>query len=263
MRLLEARSPLAITLSVWRAIFLREALDRLFKERAAWVWLLVEPVMHIAFFVWVFAVVRARNIGGIDTSVWIMVGMLSFFLFRRTAIQVMHAPSSNKAFFSYRQVKPFDTALMRGVMEGFLMIMMSVIVLFIANLLGIPTIPGDPLLVIVTCGVLWLYGLGYGLVASVLMELVPELEHVLQILMLPLYLISGVIVPISSIPYPYQDYMMINPIAHGLELVRQGFAPHYHTASGTSLGYILAFAMTHVFLGLLLYRRFALRLVMR
>ncbi len=62
----EQRSPLAITLSVWRAIFLREALDRLFDMRAAWLWLLMEPVLHISFVTFIWTVVRLRTIGGID-----------------------------------------------------------------------------------------------------------------------------------------------------------------------------------------------------
>ena len=42
-------NPLLTTLTVWRALFLREALDRFFGSRAAWGWLLVEPAMHIGF----------------------------------------------------------------------------------------------------------------------------------------------------------------------------------------------------------------------
>jgi hypothetical protein len=55
------RNPLAITFDVWRAIFLREALDRLFDMRAAWFWLLMEPVMHIGFITALFTVVRLHH----------------------------------------------------------------------------------------------------------------------------------------------------------------------------------------------------------
>src|SRR5690606_11147558 len=108
------RSPRAVTLAVWRAIFLREALDRLFDMRAAWFWLLMEPVLHIAFITFIFTVIRTRTLGGIDVAVWIIVGMLAFFMFRRTAMQVMHAVDSNKPLFAYRQVKSFDTSIVRG-----------------------------------------------------------------------------------------------------------------------------------------------------
>ena len=35
---------------------------------------------------------------------------------------------------------------------------------------------------------LWLFGMGYGLIASVLIALVRETEHILKIMMMPLYL---------------------------------------------------------------------------
>jgi capsular polysaccharide transport system permease protein len=257
------RGPFSITFSVWRAIFLREALDRLFGERAAWFWLLIEPIMHICFFVWVRTVMGFRNVGGMDAAVWLMVGLLSFFLFRRTGLQVMHAVDSNRPLFAYRQVKPFDTAFVRGALEAFLMILISASILLAARLLGYATIPADLLLVVWAASGLWLLGMGYGLVASVLMMLVPELKHILNILMLPLYLISGAMIPIVTVPQPWRDLLMLNPIAHGLEAVRLGFAPHYHAVPETSLFYPHAFAVVCIFLGLLLYRRFDLRLVMQ
>lgn len=257
------RSPLAVTLAVWRAIFLREALDRLFDMRAAWFWLLMEPVLHIAFITFIFTVIRMRTVGGIDVAVWIIVGMLAFFMFRRTAIQVMYAVDSNKPLFAYRQVKPFDTSIVRGGLEAFLMVMVALVILTVAAFLGHDVLPDDPLQVLAAMFGLWLFGVGYGLVASVLMALVRETEHILKILMLPLYLISGVIMPISAVPQPYRDLLLINPLVHGLELVRQGFATYYHMVPGVSMGYLYMWGIVSFFLGLVLYRRFALQLVMK
>lgn len=257
------RNPLSVTFAVWRAIFLREALDRLFDMRFAWFWLLAEPILHIVFIAWIMTVIRVRTIGNADVVVWIIVGMLAFFLFRRTAVQVTYAVDSNRPLFTYRQVKPFDPAIARAVLEAFLMTMISLIILITAALLGHDTFPVDALLVMQAALGLWLFGIGYGLIASVLMELVPEMEHVLKILMMPLYLISGVIWPLANVPAPYRDMLMINPIAHGLELARMGFFPYYHTVPGLSMPYLYAWGVVSVFLGLVLYRRFAIQLVMR
>lgn len=257
------RNPLSVSCAVWRGIFLREALDRLFDMRAAWFWLLAEPVLHIGFIAFVFSTMRVRMIGNVDTAIWISVGMLAFFLFRRTAVQVTHAVDSNRPLFAYRQVKPFDPAIARAVLEALLMMIVSVLILTTSALLGHTSFPSDTLLVMQVVFGLWLFGLGYGLVASVIMDLVPEMKHVLNILMMPLYLISGVIMPMASIPQPYRDILLINPVAHGLELVRLGFFPYYHTVAGLSLVYLYAWAMGSVFFGLILYRRFAHQLVMR
>jgi capsular polysaccharide transport system permease protein len=254
------RTPLAVTLSVWKALFLRESLARLFSARAAWLWLLAEPVSHVAFLVFFFSVIRVRTVGGVDTGVWLMVGLLAFFMFRRTGTQVMNGINANQALFVYRQVKPVDTALVRGLLEGFLMLTITVVVLSGSSLLGYDVIPADPLTALQAMFGLWLFGLAFGLLASVAVELVPEVGRIIGMVMTPLYFASGIMFPLSSVPPPYRDWLMFNPVAHGLEAVRLGFVPHYHAAAGLSLDYLYGCALVGLFLGLALHRRFALRL---
>lgn len=255
------RSPLTITFAVWHALLLREALSRLFSRRAAWVWLLLEPAVHLAFMVFIFTVIRVRHVGGIDTALWLMVGMLGFFFFRRTGTQGANAIGANRTLFTYRQVKPVDTVLVRVVLEGLVMLMVSVFILSAAGLLGLISLPSDPLAVLEATAGLWLLGVGFGLVVSVLKELVTEVDNILGMVMTPMYLLSGVIVPLSVIPYPYREWLMYNPVAHGLEALRLGFAPYYHATPELSMPYLYGWALGLLFFGLLLQARFARKLV--
>lgn len=255
------RSALSISVSVWRALFLREALSRLFAARASWFWLLAEPVFHVAYLVFIFTVIRVHTIGGIDTSIWIISGMLAFFMFRRTGSQATTAIGANLALFAYRQVKPIDCLLVRVALEGFLMTLNIGILLAGAALFGHSVMPDDPLAVIEAFVALWLVGVGYGLITSVAVELVPEMSRVINLIMRPMYVLSGVIFPISAIPPPFREVLMLNPVAHGLEAVRLGFASHYHAVPEFSMAYLYGFALVSIFLGLALQRRFALRLL--
>lgn len=255
------RSSLAVTISVWRALFLRESLSRFFARRAAWFWLLLEPVFHVAYLMVIFTVVRVRTIGGIETGVWIMIGLLAFFMFRRTSMQVMNGIGANQGLFAYRQVKPVDTVLVRGVLEAFLMVLVIGILLGGAALFGLHVVPADPLGVMKAFLGLWLVGMGFGLVTSVATELVPEFARILKLAMTPMYLLSGVMFPVSMVPQPYRDWLMLNPVAHGLEAARLGFAPHYHAVTGLSVDYLYGFALVTIFLGLALHRRYELQLV--
>lgn len=256
-----AKTPADITLSVWKALFLREALTRLFSRRAAWVWLLVEPVFHISYMLLIFTALRARTIGGVDTSIWLISGMTAFFMFRRTGSQAQNAISANQALFAYRQVKPIDPVLVRCALEGLLMVVVSIILFAGAGLFGHVIIPADPLMVLAGFLGLWLVGLGWGLITSVATELIPELATIISFLMMPLYYVSGVILPIAAIPQPYRDWLLLNPVVHGLEAARLGFAPYYHAVPELSMAYLYGFAMITIFLGLVLHQRFALRLI--
>ncbi len=250
-----SRTPFELTLSVWKALFLREAVQRLFGARAAWLWLFLEPMVHIAFLLFLFATVRMRVVGGIDTPLWLMSGLLAFFMFKRCASQAMNAVGANRALFAYRQVKPVDTVLSRAALEGFLMLLITLAFFSVAALWGIDVVPAEPLAVLEAFGVLWLLGLGLGLMTSVAKELVPELGKVIGLLMTPLYFTSGIIFPLNMVPSPYIDWLLYNPLIHAIETARLGFAPHYQAVDGTNLGYAYAVALGMIFLGLALHLR--------
>lgn len=255
------RSNWAITWSVWRAMFLREALHRLFHRRAAWVWLLVEPMAHIAFLLLVFTVLGVRHVGGIETALWLMVGMLGFFMFKRTMTIAMAAVDMARPLFAYRQVRPVDAVLVRAASEGTLMLVISICFLAAATLFGLDVRADDWVDVAAAFAALWLLGLALGAVLSVPRTLVAEVGEIVNIITTPLYLISGVIFPLSALPQPYRDWMLYNPIAHALEHARSGFAAHYSAVEGVDLSYTLAFALIGILLGLALHQVYRNRLI--
>ena len=259
--MLSVRSSLQVTMSVWRALFIRESLGRIFSSRAAWFWLLAEPIFNISYLYILFTIIHVHTIGGVDAGVWIIVGMLAFFLFRRTAVQMMNAIRANQSLFAYRQVKPVDAVIVRGLLEAAVMIFISIVVLTMAALLDLEVIPDDPLMVFEGLLGCWLLGVGFGLIMSVVGELVPELEKVVSMAMLPLYVLSGVMYSIAAVPPPFRGMLMWNPVAQGLELVRQGYSPYYHAAPELNPEYLFAVALVSVFLGLALHRKFALRII--
>ncbi len=258
-----AREPWVITLSVWKALFLREALVRLFSKRAGSLWILAEPMATIVVLMFIFSVMRVHTLGGIETAVWIMVGMLGFFMFRRTGMIGMRAVTMNRPLFTYRQVKPVDAVLVRGAVEGVIMVFVALVLLLGGALWDLNVLPGDPLLAVGQFLTLWLLGMGFGLVTSVAVELIPEVGEVLNLVMMPLYFLSGVIFPVNVVPEPYREWVLINPIVHAVEGIRLGFAPHYHPVQGLDLWYPPAVALILVVVGMALHRRFAGRLIAR
>ena len=255
------RSPWQVMWSVWTALFLREALARLFSSRGAWAWLLLEPIFHIAYLVIIFTMIRVHSVSGFDTGLWIVVGLLAFFTFERTSGQTANAINANKSLFSYRQVQPIDTMFVRAFLELLLLALVAIVIFFVAAMLGHEVLPNEPFGFFIAIFGLWLLAIGWGLVRAVLHDLVPEIEIVLNFFMKPMYIISGVMVPLASIPLPYRDWLLLNPVAQGIEAARASFSANYHPVSGLSVSYLFAFGLLLFFVGLLLMRRFAVRLV--
>jgi capsular polysaccharide transport system permease protein len=252
---------MSITISVWKALFLREAVSRLSAGRHAWLWLLLEPMVQVVILLCIFSAIRMHAVGGISTTTWLMVGLLGYNMFSRTAMQTMNSVNSNKGLFTYRQVKPVDTALVRAALEGFLTLLITMIMLGGSVLFGMNVYPNDPLAILEAFFGLWLLGTGFGLVTSVASEMIPEVGKVIGFVMTPLYFASGVIIPIALIPHPYRDWLVLNPVVHGLEAARSGFAPYYHAVPELSIAYLYVTALVTILLGLALHVRFATKLI--
>jgi capsular polysaccharide transport system permease protein len=182
-------------------------------------------------------------------------------MFRRVASQTMIALNSGKALLAFPQIVPIDFILVGSALEGFLMVIITILLLTGAWLYGLPVIPVDPLGVMVAIAGLWLAGVGYGLVGSVANKLAPPVGVALGFLLRPLFFLSGVIFPVVLIPYPYREWILLNPLVHGLEATRLGFAPYYHVTHEISIAYLYEWALVMIFFGLALHVRYAKRLI--
>ena len=257
------RSPGQVTWSVWKALFLREALARLTAGRAAWLWMMLEPLAHVVILMLIYAFIRQREPFGVPGPLFIMTGVLAFFMMRNTFIRCTDAVSANTAFLIYRQVKPVDTVLVRAGVEGFLYMIVAMLLLLGANLIGYPCIPDDPLTALLAFALMWLVGAGMGLVFSAFSSLFPEIGKLVKMLNRPLYMVSCVVFPSMLIPQPYQNWIMLNPLANGVESMRVAFFPIYQASPQTSLIYLAWVSLIIIFLGLALHIRFAKRFMER
>ncbi|WP_204352885.1 ABC transporter permease [Salinicola peritrichatus] len=255
------RAPWRVTRSVWFAMFMRETISRTMADRMGWFWMIFEPLAIIAVMVSIRGLFRTgAEVSGADHVPWLIVGLMGFGLFRDNMMRPLGAIEANKGLFAYRQVKPVDPVLVRCFLEGMLRSFLFLLFIAVGSLLKLDLIPDRPLGVMLDWLSLWALGWGAGLTVSVISDLVPELGRVVRILNLPLLLLSGVILPVMYIPHQYQQYLLWNPIVHGLESMRLSFFAGYHTIGGIDMTYLWFWALSLISLGLLLHIRFAAQL---
>ena len=250
------RTPFEVTCTTWKALFLRESVARLRRERLAVVWLIVEPVAHMAILMVIRLVIRQRNFAGADPVLFYSLGVMAFFLPRNIIQRSFDAVGQSSQLYAHRQIKPIDAVLARAAVEGVLSAVLFIIVLAGLALFRVDVVPKDPLGVLLALGVLWMAGLGLGLVNSVIGELLPILARILRVLLGPLYILSGVMFPTLLVPHPWRDYLLYNPLLHGLESLRTAYIPGYHAPAEINLGYTFGFAVVVIFLGLALHLRY-------
>lgn len=249
-------SSLTITLRVWRALILRESESRLFASRVSWLWVFLEPVFHVGYLMFLFTSIEVKKVGQLDTAIWLMVGLQGYFIFRKTGDGVAGAPSSNRGLFAYRQVKTADTLIARALLEGFMWAVSTLCMIVVVNVWGHPFVPDDPLALIGAYFGLWLNGIGFGMIVSTITALVKEGKLLLKVVMRPMYMISGVIFPLSTLPVEWREVLMWNPVANAIETARHALSRHYYPVPETDSTYVFTSALVLLAFGLALQARF-------
>ena len=255
------RTSWQVTRSVWHALLMREALARTTGNRMAWFWMLFEPAAMIAIMVAIRSVAGGSNIrtSGAEFVPWLICGLFGFFLFRENMMRSIGAVNANKALFAYRQVLPIDPVIIRCFVEGMLKSVIFVMFIMIGELMGANLFPSNILYALEAWLALWLLGLGAGLSLSASSTLIPEIGKIVQLTSLPLLLMSGVMFPLNFLPYEIQQYLLLNPIVHGLETLRTAFFPLYRSLNGISITYLWLWALSLATFGLMLHLKFAIR----
>ncbi len=240
---------------------MREALARTTADRLAWFWMLAEPIAMIVILAAIRGVVMGeKHILGAEFIPWLITGLLGFYLFRENMMRSVGAIEGNSGLFAYRQVKPVDAVLVRCFLEGMLKSFIFLLFILAGTLLTLDLSPDDPFLAFYAWLSLWALGIGVGLSLSALSKLVPELGRIARIISFPLLLASGVIIPLQVVPFNLQEYLLINPIVHGIETLRLAFFHGYKSLYGIDMTYLWFWALSLVLLGLMLHIRFEQRL---
>lgn len=257
-----ARTPWQVTRSVWFAMFMREAISRTMADRMGWFWMIFEPVAFVGIMIGIRSGVRGGGalVANAPFIPWMIVGMMGFFLVREGMMRGMGAVEGNSALFAYRQVQPVDPVIVRNFLEGMLRSFVFLIFIVGGLMLGLELNPDNAIRATAAWLSLWSLGIGLGLVTSVASSLVPEVGKIIRMLSLPLMILSGVIFPLNTMPHWLLEYLMLNPIPHGLETLRLGFFENYQVVHGTSMLYFWLFTFSLISLGLVMHLRFSDRL---
>ncbi|SEM44126.1 capsular polysaccharide transport system permease protein [Halomonas caseinilytica] len=245
-------------------MFLREAISRTMTDRMGWFWMIAEPAAFTLIMVSIRGFIRGdRLIVGAEFIPWMIVGLMGFFLIREGLMRGLGAVEANQALFAYRQVQPVDSVLVRNFLEVMLRTLIFLLFIVGALMLGTDLMPDHALYAMWDWFSLWCLGLGLGLIVSVAGTLVPEIGKIVRMLSMPLLILSGVIFPLHQLPHWLLEYVMLNPIVHGLEMLRASFFEGYHVVHGTSMTYFWAWTLSTLALGLLMHMRFRDRLKAR
>lgn len=258
---LKPRSGTRVMAIAIRALFLRELQTRFGQYRLGYLWIILEPIFSIGILLVIFGAIMQRTLPNISYEVFLLNGIVPFFMFRSGVSQALGVAEANKGLFAYKPVKPISALLARGFLELFLSFtayaFFSAILLWFGldiSFEAIPTLLGY-------WALLFLFMLACSLIFMVIGDFSKEINKVISILFLILYFLSAIIFSIHIVPVQYREYLLYNPLIHIFEPMRHAVAPGYPLVDGISLSYVLIWVSVSLLLGLLLYKRFERRML--
>jgi len=230
------------------ALMMRELLTRFGRFRLGWLFVLLDPVVHIGFLGVMFGLILKRSMPGADYMYFVTIGILSWDLVVGSMNRGMSAVAANAGLFSHRQVRPVTVILARVLIEFGILTVTTCVIWAGFVWLGHTVLPHSPVQALLLVGLLTLMGLGLALIMGILTPFFPLLERAVSFVTKPLFFASGIIFNIQIIPADYRKYLVWNPLLHGIELLRGTVFVGYDTSS-VSLRYVFFVTLAVLLVG--------------
>ena len=247
------RTPFQVQRAVVFALFLRELRTRFGQHKQGYLWVILEPVMHVSMLLLVFGMLSSRTMPNVSFPVFLASGVAPWMLFSNVLTRCMVAVSANQGLMGFSPVKPIDTVITRILVELVMFIGMSLALTAVAWWLGHPVEYANPLLLVALIVSLALFGGSLGIMLAIASQRQPDVAKFLPMVIRPLYFVSGIFFMLAPLPTNLQELALLNPLAHWLDLIRVAVFTHYPPATG-SLFVIVACTSTTTLLALMLYR---------
>ena len=246
------RSSWQVQWAVWKALFHRSLDTKIGDHFLGPLWVIIEPLVHIATLTIIFTFIRERgDYQGIPFAAFFAAGILPYFIFQHTVNKSLRAMRQNRQLFSYRQVKPLDVIVVMTYVELFVYGMIVLILMWVgAWFFNIDAIPHAPLEVVLIFVLMCLFSIGSGLFCAVLGARWEDASTlIIQMPLRLLYFISGILIPMQSLPVHLHKYLLWNPLLHGIEHI----SPHTFYGSiapGPCFSYLALCTIVNQLLGL-------------
>jgi len=257
---IKQRRPWEIQRAVIQALFLREVKTRFGVHRLGYLWAVLEPAAIIIVFWVMFGLHMRKHLPGIDYPMYLMTGMVSWHLFNNLVMRSMAAFEANQGLFVYRQVKPIDTLIARGIVECVVYFVVFLFFVIIGGAMGYDiSVYSIPLLVVAYVGVA-LFGFLLGLAGAMGSYFSENVPKVVGLVLRPLFFSSGIFFTLSSVPEKFRWLLLLNPMLQWNELVRAAYFETYSAGAVSSL-YLCGWVLIPAFGSLWFYARLQQRII--
>lgn len=213
------------TMRVLVALIMREIASTDSRTSLGFLWQIIEPVATIIILTLVFQAMTRTPPLGTNFPLFYVTGVLPFQVFTTVGNKISSALRYSRPLLEFPSVTVVDALAARFVLnfiiECSVFLILTYLIIHFYDLRVIVNVPMAAE-AMVLAGML---ALGIGTFNSVLFVAFPVYEMVYGVLTRPLMLISGVLFLVDEMPTVMKDWLLWNPVAHPIALMRGAFYP--------------------------------------
>lgn len=207
---------------IW-ALLLREVMTRFGRHNIGFLWLFVEPMLFTLGVTALWTAAQSFHGSDLPISAFAITGYSSVLLWRNMPSRTIGAMEPNLSLLYHRNVRPIDIYNSRILLEAAGAATSFVVLSLFFHFIGWIDLPEDVLQVIGGWLMLAWFGYSFALALGALserFEAVEKLWHPASYLLFPL---SGAAFIVDALPQQAQEIVLLLPMVHGVEFVREGF----------------------------------------
>lgn len=212
---------------------MREILTRYGRHNIGFLWLFVEPMLFTVGVAALWTLAGAAHGSNLPIVAFAITGYSSVLLWRNMPARCIGSVTPNLSLLYHRNVKVFDIFASRLILEAAGATISFVVLALLFTSIGWMRPPEDLGKVLLAWFLLAWFGCSLAILTGALSEqseLVEKLWHPSAYLLFPL---SGAAFMVDALPSAAQDFVLLLPMVHGVELLREGyfgsvFKAHYN-----------------------------------
>lgn len=248
-----SRTSLQIMFDSVFALMMREIKTRFGAKKLGYFWAIVEPAAQATIMALIWSLMGRSNLAGVPVALFMISGIMPFKFFSKLLPQLSSSVQANKALFTYRQVSILDPIVTRLIIEVATYIIVFCIILAVMSWMDFNIQMQDSLAFMAINALLIFLGLGLGLLLCVATAYWEDTGKIVAMMMMPLFLLSGIFFTATMIPPNYLYIFDWNPVFHVIELIRQSMFVSYTSPVG-DWQYVAFCALVSNAAGLMLYQ---------
>lgn len=245
--------PIALQARIIWAVILRDIRTRFFGHGLGYLVAIAWPLAHILILLIVYQFIGRTAPYGTSMSLFFATGLAPFMSFSYMSRFISMSLMINRPLLQLPAVKVTDLIFGRAILEVLASCCMVILLLGILYVMDVDVVPRDLTQAFAAFGSALLLGVGFGVVNAILVVAIPGWFLAWILVLIILYLSSGILFVADSMPSNLRYLASFNPAFHAVEWMRLAYYEGY-TASALDKGYILAWGCGTLAVGLLVER---------